>query len=371
MKPKKRHSLLWKYLLLIGVALTLLPIAYPLIVILLYEPARNILPDGRGGFLTATDLEKLWREEAAALTAEDAAAVEAWLEAWADKYPAGTYVWVDGSGETVRQIPQDAGFPERWSPPETVRFMKEGYDADPFTVVALLEPPETGGFAALQIPRRVFTADPVDRYGLGEYSAILGVLLVLALFMGVSAMFFYRVRSRLLRLRDAMTRPSAPGRLPEPVETRLPDEIGLLERAFNEMLAELARSREREREEEVLRRELIASLSHDLRTPLTAIRGHAYRLAQEASSDAGRESAALIDRKIGQMDRLIDNLLSYTLLSAGKYPFHPKPTDVARLLRTTCAGWYATFEREGFEIDVELPDEAIVWEVDPGWLERV
>jgi signal transduction histidine kinase len=371
MKPKKRHSLLWKYLLLIAVAVLVLPVAFTTITILFYEPSRGILPDGEGGFLSATDVERLWHEEAERLAAAPQADVAAKLERWRAEYPDSRVVWVDEEGRRVSQSPEGAGFPERWTRAETIRFMKDGYDADPFTVVAQLGSQGERGFLALEVPRRVFESEPVNRYGAGEYSAIIGTVLVLALFMAVSALFFYRVRGRLLRLRDAMTSPSAPGGLPEPVEARLPDEIGLLERSFNEMLEELARSREREREEERLRRELIASLSHDLRTPLTAIRGHAYRLAQEASSDAGRESAALIDRKIGQMDRLIDNLLSYTLLSAGKYPFHPKPTDVARLLRTTCAGWYATFEREGFEIDVDLPDEAVMWLVDPGWLERV
>ncbi|TLS49732.1 HAMP domain-containing histidine kinase [Paenibacillus antri] len=371
MKVKKRHSLLWKYLLLIAVAVLLLPVAFTTITILFYEPSRGVLPDGKGDFLSALDVEALWHEEARSLEAAPQADVAASLERWQAEYPDSTVVWVDAEGRRVMQAPDTAGYPASWTRAETIRFMKDGYDADPFTVVAQLGTEGERGFLALTVPRRVFESEPVNRYGLGEYSAIVGTFLVLALFMAVSAMFFYRVRGRLLRLRDAMTSPSAPGGLPEPVAPKLEDEVGQLERAFNDMLAELTHSREREREEEALRRELIASLSHDLRTPLTAIRGHAYRLAQEASTEAGRESAALIDRRIGQMDRLIDNLLSYTLLSAGKYPFHPKPTDVARLVRTSCAGWYATFEREGFEIDVELPEEAVVWEIDPGWMERV
>jgi len=371
MRVRKRHSLLWKYLLLIAVAILLLPVAFTVITVIFYDPERGTMPDGEGGFLTASDVERLWHEEAKTLSEAPPSAVEDGLERWRAEYPESSVVWVDAEGRTQIRLPETAGFPETWTRAETIRFMKDGYDADPFTVVALLGREGERGFLALRLPRSVFEAGPLHGYGPGEYSAIVGTFLVLALFMGVSAFFFYRVRGRLLRLRDAMTSKTGPGGLPEPVEPKREDEVGLLERAFNDMLAELTRSREREREEEKLRRELIASLSHDLRTPLTAIRGHAYRLSRETATEAGRESAALIDRKIGQMDRLIDNLLSYTLLSAGKYPFHPKPTDITRLLRATCAGWYATFERERFEMDAELPDEPAVWDVDPAWLERV
>ena len=63
------------------------------------------------------------------------------------------------------------------------------------------------------------------------------------------------------------------------------------------MVQELETSRKREMEEEELRKELIANLSHDLRTPLTTIRAHAYRLKKEPLSTKGQESLDFIDEK--------------------------------------------------------------------------
>ena len=54
------------------------------------------------------------------------------------------------------------------------------------------------------------------------------------------------------------------------------------------MIQELETSRKREIEEEELRKELIANLSHDLRTPLTTIRAHAYRLKKNHLAQKAR-----------------------------------------------------------------------------------
>jgi len=199
--------------------------------------------------------------------------------------------------------------------------------------------------------------------------------IVLALFIAASWLFFYRIRKRLLRLQEAMAAPSAGQGLPQPVDTAddsRPDEIGQLEASFNRMIRQLADSRRREEEEEALRRRLIANLSHDLRTPLTAMRGHASRLRKEALSPEGAESLNAVDRTITHVGELIDDLLAYTLLTAGKYPYRPEQTDIVRLVRESLATWYPVFEQAGFRLELELPESATFrWEVDPQWMQRV
>lgn len=206
-----------------------------------------------------------------------------------------------------------------------------------------------------------------------NYITLIGI--VLTLFIAVSWLFFYRIRKRLLRLQEAMAAPAAGQGLPQPVDTAgpgRPDEIGQLEASFNRMVRQLADSRRREEEEEALRRRLIADLSHDLRTPLTAMRGHASRLRKEALSPEGAESLDAVDRTITHVGELIDDLLAYTLLTAGKYPYRPERTDMARLVRASLATWYPVFEEAGFRIALDLPESTTFrWEVDPQWMQRV
>lgn len=68
-------------------------------------------------------------------------------------------------------------------------------------------------------------------------------------------------------MQEVMATPEANG-IPTTIEVSKQDEIGRLEHSFNRMVQELEMSRIREMEEEELRKELIANLSHDLRTPL-------------------------------------------------------------------------------------------------------
>jgi signal transduction histidine kinase len=137
------------------------------------------------------------------------------------------------------------------------------------------------------------------------------------------------------------------------------------------MIGQLEHGRLRENEEEQLRRQLIANLSHDLRTPLTAIRGHAFQLNEEQLTGRGRESLLVIDRKVDYLSRLIDNLLSYTLLSTGRYPYRPELIDMNRLMRQLCANWYAAFEQQGIELELDAPERSFRWQIDPQWMERI
>jgi signal transduction histidine kinase len=203
-----------------------------------------------------------------------------------------------------------------------------------------------------------------------DYYYLIATIGVLGLFLFVSWVFFYRIRQRLLRLQEAMDKP-AEGGIPLPIAIEKKDEIGQLEAAFNRMIDQLETGRLREREEEELRRQLIANLSHDLRTPLTTIRGHAYSLKKEITSEKGQESLELIDDKISYLGQLIENLLSYTLLTSGKYPYNPEKTDIVRLVKTSAAAWYPVFENEGFELDIDLPDKSILWEIDGQWMNRI
>jgi len=206
------------------------------------------------------------------------------------------------------------------------------------------------------------------------YIAVLLFGLIFVTFVLFSWRFFVKLRKRLTSLQEVMSSSAQNNALPEPIPVQADrmDELDQLGSSFNWMIQQLEDSRKREYEEELLRHRLIANLSHDLRTPLTILRGHVTRLHKESMSVDGQNSLSEIDHTITRVGDLMEDLLSYTLLTSGKQPFEPAQTDIVRLVRASVAAWYPVFEEKGIQLDVDLPaEETFYWEADPAWLARV
>lgn len=206
------------------------------------------------------------------------------------------------------------------------------------------------------------------------YQFIFFIIVLFTVIIFISWFFFYHLHKRISRLKNAMEVPTGEYPFPKPVVVRVGrmDEIDQLKASFNRMIEQLEESRKREIEEESLKRWLIANLSHDLRTPLTIMRGHVSELENEPLSVKGSRSLNEIDHTITRVSDLMENLLSYTLLTSGKYPHNPTSTDMLRLVRASVVAWYPVFDKEHFHFDVDLPeDTTFYWEVDPEWMTRV
>lgn len=103
------------------------------------------------------------------------------------------------------------------------------------------------------------------------------------------------------------------------------DEVGELARAFNKMAADLA-------EVDRVRRDLIANVSHDLRTPISALRAVLENLVDEV----GSADPATLKGMLGQAERLgrlVDQLLELSRLESGAAGFNPAPFRIASVLR--------------------------------------
>lgn len=206
------------------------------------------------------------------------------------------------------------------------------------------------------------------------YITVLLFSFIMVAFVVLSWLFFLKLRKRLTYLQEFMSFSAANHSFPKPISVQSDrmDEIDQLGSSFNWMIQQLEDSRKRENEEESLRHRLIASLSHDLRTPLTILRGHVTRLNKESITLEGQNSITEMNHTITRVGELMDDLLSYTLLTSGKHPFHPTSTDIGRLVRASVAAWYPAFEEQAIRIDVDLPAEkTFYWKVDPKWMTRV
>ncbi|MDM5227503.1 HAMP domain-containing sensor histidine kinase [Cytobacillus sp. NJ13] len=364
------QSLQAKYMAIILVALFLFQAAYLLVAMLAMGLQEDISGEKNKNESDPNHIEEKWHADAAELENASSESIHRLFSNWQKDYPDASMFWVDEKGTLMEQLDVKGNLPANWTPAFTAKFIKERYGGDPFTVISFIGGDEKNGFIVLEIPRNLFLPPLVqvtEKYGilLGA-----GLLLIISLFIIVSFLFFRGIRKRLLHLQEAMERRDMDN-LPIKIDVQNNDEIGQLEQTFNEMILELKESKQREQEEEQLRRELIANLSHDLRTPLTKINAQTYSIAKENLSPEGKEAVKALETSIVNIDRLIENLMSYTLLMASKHKQELIELDAVRFIRESMASWYPVFEKNNFEVIIELEPFEEKWLADPMWLGRI
>ncbi|MEF3329431.1 HAMP domain-containing sensor histidine kinase [Oceanobacillus oncorhynchi] len=361
-------SLLAKYILIILIAIFLIQAAYFIIIFVFF----NLVDDSdspEDGKNTFTEIEEKWHQEANAVVSEDD--VNQLFEEWREVYSNASMFWVNGNGILSVQSNLQENLPVEWDATYTADFLKRNYNNDPFTVVAFAGENEEDGFIVFQLEREAMKPQGQRLFDQYSWAIVMLTIGVVFLFIFISLWFFRGIRKRLVHLQEAMEIRDTDG-LPIPIEEKKQDEIGDLEKSFNQMVQELRESREREQEEEQLRKELIANLSHDLRTPLTKINAQAYTLQKMNLPKEAKHSLKLATTSIEDVDKLIENLMSYTLLMASKYKKELKEIDMMRFLRQYLATWYPVFEKERFEVDIDIePFEQNMWKVDSLWFSRI
>jgi signal transduction histidine kinase len=157
-------------------------------------------------------------------------------------------------------------------------------------------------------------------------AAFLGGLVVAFAATGLVA---HRMTRSLRRLSRA-TRDLADGVFTDALPEDRNDEIGDLGRAFNRMAARL-------KEVDALKEDFFSHVSHDLRNPLTGIRGAAQLLLQGKTGGSPLEPrqaqlVRIIDESVDRMLGLVNQILEFTRLRARLMPLERRPVDLAKLV---------------------------------------
>jgi len=176
----------------------------------------------------------------------------------------------------------------------------------------------------------------------------------------------------LRRLRAAMV-DFREGRTPALPLASSGDEIGELAQTFEQMAARIAEQIEELRENDRRRREFVANVSHDLRTPTGAIQGYleALVMRSERVSDEEREQflrAAL--RQTERLGRLVDQLFELARLEAREFAPQRELFSLAELAQDVVSKFQASAERKGIALRSELGPELPPIRADIGLLER-
>jgi signal transduction histidine kinase len=158
---------------------------------------------------------------------------------------------------------------------------------------------------------------------IGVSLAAVLVVTMLAVFLGART-FVYRP---LLDLRDGILRFAARGYSAR-VAPGGAREIREIAGAFNDMAARLDRNREAQLS-------FIASIAHDLRTPLQAIKAAVDALAPQDPRQSGTapKALAIVSRQVDVLVRLISDLLDTARVEAGKFEIQPRMVDARQLAK--------------------------------------
>ena len=143
--------------------------------------------------------------------------------------------------------------------------------------------------------------------------------------------------------------------------------------AFNEMQQSILTEQERNQKYEKARTDMIAGVSHDLRTPLTAIRGTIKAILDGVVSAPEQEKRFLQTayRRTGEMDVLLNQLFYLSKLETGNMPLNLETVEIAALLESYVKEKKELYGSELFEIKLEKNEVQKNVAVDPKQFFRI
>ena len=145
-------------------------------------------------------------------------------------------------------------------------------------------------------------------------------------------------------------------------EAKSRDEVGELTRTFNSMVAELSRT-------EMLRRNMVADLAHELRSPVTNIRGYIEGMTDGVIEPSPGSLDSMHDEVL-LLTRLINDLQDLALAESGQMRLSMEDCDLAELTRRAAAAVQQQAQAKQVGLRVDAPTELPVF-VDPGRVGQV
>jgi two-component system sensor histidine kinase BaeS len=224
-----------------------------------------------------------------------------------------------------------------------------------------------------RVGRRVLVVIATERVDLtvlrDAFPLMLAAGVIVLIGVALLSVWLARRLTRPLRTIEQAAAQLATGDLTARAELppRADDELAALAHALNTMAAQLDQSRGSERA-------FLLSISHDLRTPLTSIRGYAEALADGTLDDADpnerKRAATIIGAEGRRLERLVRDLLDLSQLDGRRFSLHPRPCDATELVRDAAEAFAPHARELGIALNITSGDPLPV-DVDPERLAQI
>ena len=140
---------------------------------------------------------------------------------------------------------------------------------------------------------------------------------------------------------------------------------------MNRQLAALRRERLRLQNGDAELKNAVTNISHDLRTPLTAICGHIELLLQEPLPETAARRIEIIRERAEAMRDLTEELFKYSVINASADDLRMAPVSLNDVLEQSIAGLYGALTARAIQPQIEMPDAPVVRTLDKAALRRI
>ena len=189
----------------------------------------------------------------------------------------------------------------------------------------------------------------------------LGVLILGVVFSFVLA----RSQTRPLKEITAAVRDFSKGRLDRRVQLKCGGELQALGEEINRMAFELSNMEES-------RKSFVANVSHELRSPLTSIRGYVQALRDGAIPEEEREKYMdVVLDETARLTALVRDLLDLSRIESGKFPMEMARVDLCEQMRRSLLSFEGRIEEKRVEVAAELPESPCWVTADAGRIRQV
>jgi len=172
-------------------------------------------------------------------------------------------------------------------------------------------------------------------------SIILGSLLTIIIAVLLSLILSRHITKPLEQLMEGIQRVRS-GDKTNRIKIETKDEFEKIGSAFNEMTEQL-------RKNEEARRNLVADVAHELRTPLSVLQGQ-LELIQDGVLPLNQENTAKLNDEVIRLSRLVNDLQQVSLAEAGKLPLKLSETNISELINDVIFNFQFLAEEKGIKI---------------------
>lgn len=153
------------------------------------------------------------------------------------------------------------------------------------------------------------------------------------------------------------------------------DSIKKLSASLNTLLQDFYTKKSEFEQSKQAMAQVLTNLSHDIRTPLTVLKGNSEMLFNITNTSSMPENvhaiATKIDRKADDLISTINDYFTMSKITSGDLPIKVKKENISRLCQDTILDYYDMLEQKQFEVNIQIPDTPIFAYTDNQALQRI